>query len=145
MTEVTMRVARLIVWSSPVLLTLVFLSAFQINGCGGQDSAKGGHRLENETVKCSTNIIVVPDPNGNGVDHKAVYVCDGGTLEWDNRNSATFKVHFTDGCPFQSCADITDSSPRTVAPQPAELTVYHYIITVNGKDHDPHVVGGGHN
>jgi hypothetical protein len=127
------------------LFAISLLLAFAMSGCRQSPVPPGGGpppKVGAKNVKCTTKINV--DPNAdNGVDHKAVYVCDGDTLEWDNPHGATFTVHFLNDCPFSSCADITDSNARPIKPLPFDLTVYKYTITVNGQLHDPHVVGGG--
>lgn len=122
------------------LCAISLLLAFAISGCGPTVSPVP--KMGTKNVNCTKKIMV--DPNAyDGVDHKAVYVCDGDTLQWDNPHSANFTVHFLNDCPFNSCADISDSTPRMIKTLPADLTVYKYTITVNGQSHDPHVVGGG--
>lgn len=135
-----MRVSRIILWALAGLFAVVLLLALGTTGCRPRFVPPPAGT---KNVKCTTKIIVDPTKD-QGVDHKAVYVCDGDTLEWDNPHSATFTVSFPSGdCPFNSCADITDSNPRPFKTLPAGLTVYKYTITVNGTSYDPHVVGGG--
>lgn len=135
-----MRMSRLMFWGRAGLSAIVLLLAFATTSCkkGFAPPPSGTKNLS-----CTKNIKVDPT-NNYGVDHKAVYVCDGDTLEWDNQSHATFTVHFPGDCPFTSCADISDSNPRQIKQLPTDLTVYKYTITVNGvTSPDPHVVGGG--
>jgi hypothetical protein len=131
---------RLMFWSPAGLTTIVLLLVFATTSCNkGRAPAPPGTR----NLPCTKKIKV--DPTNNfGVDHKAVYVCDGDTLQWDNPSHATFTVHFPGDCPFSSCADISDTNARPIKQLPTDLTVYKYTITVNGvTSPDPHVVGGG--
>src|SRR5215470_6899741 len=134
--EEPMRISRSLFWGSMGLFAILFLLALGTTGCSPRVVPPSGTK----NVPCTKKIKVDPT-NSNGVDHKAVYVCNGDTLEWDNPQNAQFTVHFPGDCPFVSCADITDSNPRSIKPLPADLTVYKYTITVNGvASPDPHVV-----
>jgi hypothetical protein len=134
-----MRMSHPMFWGPAGLSAIVLLLALVTYGCRGVASPPAGTR----NVPCTKKINVDPS-NNYGVDHKAVYVCNLDTLEWDNPSHAAFTVHFPGDCPFNSCADISDSNPRPIKQLPPDLTVYKYIITVNGvTSPDPHVVGGG--
>jgi hypothetical protein len=129
------------------LIAIALLSAFAISSCEQKPVQPLGNPVplaHTKSVKCTEKVTVDPSNQSDGVDHKAVYVCGGETLKWDNPQKAVFRVHFVNDCPFESCADITDSTPQPIKTQPTDLTLYKYIITVNGQDHDPHVVGGGY-
>lgn len=132
-----MRVSRIMLWA-PAGLFVVMLVALGTTGC--TSTPKVPQLLHTKNVNCTTKIKVDPS---EGVDHKAVYVCDGDTLQWDNPHNATFTVHFPGDCPFNPCADISDSNPRPIKTLPSDITVYKYNITVNTVLHDPHVIGGG--
>jgi len=135
-----MRMSRSMFWAQAGLFAAALLLAFEISGCAPRALPPPPGT---KNVKCTEKIKVDPG-NNYGVDHKAVYVCYGQTLAWDNPSNATFKVHFPDDCPFTSCADISDSNARPIKQLPPDLTVYKYTITVNGvTSPDPHVVGGG--
>jgi len=138
-----MRFSQMQFRAPAILIATVLLLAFAMTSCGGNPSQSMVQQAAAKNVKCTKNIKV--DPNsGDGVDHKAVYVCGDDTLEWDNPHNATFTVHFPGDCPFSPCPDITDSKPRPIKLPTTDLTVYKYNITVNGTPHDPHVVGGGY-
>lgn len=134
-----MPMFRSMSWCPAGLSAIVLLLALTITACKSVAPQRAGTK----NVPCTKKIKVDPK-NNYGVDHKAVYVCDGDTLEWDNPSGATFTVHFSGDCPFNSCADISDSNARPIKPLPPDLTVYKYTITVNNvTSPDPHVVGGG--
>jgi len=133
-----MRVSRIMPWALAGLFVAVMLVALGTTSCTSTPKVSPPPHTKN--VKCTTKINVDPS---DGVDHKAVYVCDGDTLQWDNPHNATFTVHFPGDCPFNPCPDISDSNPRAIKTLPADITVYKYNIIVNTVLHDPHVVGGG--
>jgi hypothetical protein len=142
MREVDMHFSR-VVFGAAGLFVLLSILVLGIGGC----SEKSPKLTANKTTKkidCVTKITVDPT---SGVDtHQfAVYICSGDTVTWDAKHGVTFTVQFPGVCPFNSCPDITDTQPTAiVAPQPADVTVYKYTITVNnGSPVDPHVVGGG--
>ena len=93
-----------------------------------------------KTFSC-VDVSVQVDPT-NGVDKKAVYVCDGNTVTWNASPGVNFTIAFQD-CPFLDCNTFTNG----VASKPAlyfkEIRVFKYTITVNNVPFDPHVVGGG--
>lgn len=138
-----MRVSRLMFWVSASLFAVLLLSVCGIIGCG----AKVVPPPRAKNVPCGKTKINV---TSNGVDRPAIYVCDNDVVSWKPDQGVTFTVHFDPtNCPFSPCLDISDSNPRKVVNQPAELTVYKYTIwiTANGVKNqiDPHVVGGGGN
>jgi hypothetical protein len=140
-----MRVSRLMFWGSVGLSAMALLLALATTGCGNGGTPKGVTPHNTVNLSCTKSIKVDPgDKYGVDQHQRAVYICNGDTLKWDNPSSATFTVHFPDDCPFSPCPDISDSQPRTIKPLPTDLTVYKYVITVNSVTRpDPHVVGGG--
>jgi hypothetical protein len=144
-----MRISRPSLCPSANLFTLTALCILASAGCRQKPIAAPnvitpGHR----ELKCETKVNV----DANGVDKESIYVCEDpgfNHVTFDVRSGATginsFTIHFVNGCPFQSCADITNNSPQTVVTQPGmPLTVYKYQVYINGNlVSDPHVVGGG--
>ena len=144
-----MRISRRSLCLSASLFALIALCILPSAGCRqktivGPNVITPGHRA----LKCDTKVNVV----ATGVDKESIYVCEDAGFNhvtFDVRSGTTgintFTIHFVYGCPFQSCADITNNSPQTVVTQPGmPLTVYKYQVYVNGNMvSDPHVVGGG--
>ena len=146
-----MRLSRSMLNVPTVLLgPLLVLTSGITGGCQRAPATK---TVGKRTLKCDTTVKVTPGAL-HGVD-KDIYVCDDpnfNQVSWVAPQGVTFSVQFPStapaDCPFNPCpASITDSTPQTVGPQPADLTVYKYTITVTvgGKTtpYDPHVVGGG--
>ena len=95
--------------------------------------------------KCANQTVKV-DPT-NGTNPKAVYLCPGSTLTWD-ANHHKFVVAFQKKSPFTDGQMVFDNDHYQSAPAVNDtvLTVYNYIIIVDGKTvDDPQVVGGGGN
>ena len=91
---------------------------------------------KNETVKV--------DPR-DGTKPKAVYLCPGTTLTWD-ASGHKFVVAFQKKSPFRDGQMVFDNSNYQSGPATGtrDLTVYSYIMIVDGKTvDDPQVVGGG--
>ena len=84
----------------------------------------------------------------NGVDKQDVCVCKGDKVEWhetDNNNQKhQFRVEFKNGSPFsgQTVFDNNSGQSNGADDFPAG-TKFKYEITVDGKWHDPRIVGGG--
>jgi hypothetical protein len=140
-----MRVSRLVFWVSGSLFAVLLLCILGSLGCGVKPAFRA---KKTKTFDCGNEQDIKVGPQKkNGVDKQAVYVCDGDQVVWQPETGVTFRVHFTGDCPFtSSCtSDITDSTPQTAkTPQPTDLTVYKYKLTVNDTlVFDPHVVGGG--
>lgn len=141
-----MRLSRLMLRVPAVVFALPLLFALGTTGCN--QLSKVGKTPGKRTLKCETTINVNP---AHGVDKDAVYVCEDpgfNKVSWIAPQGVTFTIQFPTNCPFNSCStSITDSTPQTVAAQPADLTVYKYSIeikTASGTHtFDPHVVGGG--
>ena len=95
-----------------------------------------------KTFNCE-DVNVQVDPS-NGVDKKAVYVCDGNTVTWNAPPGVNFTIKFQD-CPFVDCNTFANGVPSKKALYFKELRVFKYTITVNNVPFDPHVVGGGGN
>ena len=132
-----------VVFGGASLFVLLLILTLGTGGCSEKSPKVTFNTFKK--IDCVTKITVDPT---SGVDthHKAAYVCEGDTVKWDAQHGVTFTVHFPPGaCPFNPCQDITDThATAIVAPQPADLTLYKYTITVNnGSPIDPHVVGGG--
>ena len=109
-------------------LLLIAMLLFEV-GCGkdhkGLTAAKGMR-----TFDCGDQHINIDKQNG--VDKKAIYVCDKDSISWGD-SSVGFTVHFVDTkvCQFNPCVDITDSTPKTVSiPQGKEFTVYKYSLQI---------------
>jgi hypothetical protein len=144
-----MRISRRSLCISASLFTLIAFCILVAVGCqqkpiAGPNVLKAGQKA----VNCETKVGVI----ATGVDKESIYVCEDAGFNhvtFDVKNGATgvnnFKIHFVNGCPFQSCADITSNTPQTVIIQDTvPLTVYKYQVYVNGNlVSDPHVVGGG--
>jgi hypothetical protein len=150
-----MRPARIMLSVPAVLFALLLLLALGAAGCGRQPKVNvPGQR----TLKCSNTTITI-DPNAkHGVDKDAIYVCEDpgyNQVNWTAVQGAgvtSFSITFKENCPFTSgcTASITNNTPQTVAPQPADhVVVYKYILAVTTasgtQTFDPHVVGGGGN
>jgi len=131
--------------SRTLLLALILLFALATGGC---EKPKNVRRYS-----CSNQVVKVDSKLDKGVDHKAVYLCDGNTVQWVmSGNVASFEIVFQDP-PFGNATKFgTGSGETTTTPSysaPTDLTVYKY--TVSGVDKngvafgpfDPHVVGGG--
>jgi len=84
------------------------------------------------------------DPQ-DGTKPKAIYLCAGNRLIWD-ANHHKFVVVFQKKSPFTDGQMVFDNDHNQSAPavNDTDLTVYNYIISVDGKTvDDPQVVGGG--
>lgn len=117
---------------------LVALSLFLIMVAGCPKSQKP---QRTKTFNCD-DVSVQVDPK-NGVDKKAVYVCEDNTVTWNAPPGVNFSIRFQD-CPFVDCNTFTNGVPSKKALYFTELRVFKYTITVNNVPFDPHVVGGGH-
>ena len=144
-----MRVSRLMFALWVGLSILVSIVIVETAGCrqGGTQPGFAAHGYR--SLKCEKDVTVTLDPKyKNGVDKNAFYVCeDEPNVTWSKGTGVnTFTIVFQGTCPFTSC-QITDSNPTaTLAPLPADLTVYKYTLTINSNQtFDPQVVsGGGH-
>jgi len=121
-------------------------------GCGrGRKPAAFRHTCGDIPIKVNHN-------EKHGVDKKAVYRCTGDTITWksDSSDIQSFEVEFVgddDDLPFGTSPKIFDSDSNGKAitpklPDPGQLTVFKYKITITDKQggkhqFDPHVVGGG--
>ena len=128
-----------------LLLALILLFALAAGGCEKTKNVR--------SYSCSNQIVKVDSKLDKGVDHKAVYLCNGYTVQWVmSGDVASFEIVFQDP-PFGNATNFgTGPGETTTTPPysaPVDLTVYKY--TVSGFDKngapfgpfDPHVVGGG--
>ena len=115
-----------------VALSLILL---MVTGCH-----KVLQTARTKTFNC-VDVSIQVDPN-NGVDKKAVYVCDGNTVTWNAPAGVNFTIAFQD-CPFQDCNTLANGVASKPALSFTDLRVFKYTITVNNVPFDPHVVGGG--
>ena len=109
--------------------------------------------MADKVFHCKNETIQVNHTLPEGVDHKAVYLCDQCTIHWKKTgNVKDFEVEFHTPGPFGSTTKFgtlpgeSDTTPLYNAP--AALTAYKYKITIwdtGGVKHkfDPHVIGGG--
>ena len=128
-----------------ILLFLAALPLF-LAACARQAAAPAG---TNESFVCQNQTVGVDTVDGTSP--KDVYLCKGYTMTW-LPNGNTFTVHFPKKYPFEGAPqDFTNNPQNQNAPvtsRPAKysgmVVVYHYDITVNGKQvADPQIVGGG--
>lgn len=94
-------------------------------------------------LPCTTTLQV---NSQTGVDVLDAAVCGSDTVTWQ-ANGHTFVVFFKHDCPFvdpNGCKQIDDRHPKA-GPIKASASpmVYDYGIVVDGKDFDPHIIGGG--
>ena len=115
---------------------LVLLFVFGTSGCKEQLHKK------TFTFTCGDQTVDV-DPIV-GVKPTAVYVCDDDTVAW-NSHGHDFKVEFKKDSPFSNDEKFFHNkhSKSVGAKSLKELTVFEYKITVDGKEFDPQVIGGG--
>jgi hypothetical protein len=135
--------------------SVLLLVVLATSGCGG--TTKNVSDKVTFTFDCMDQTVHVDkNDNKNGVKEPWVYVCEDKTVTWDTSWDSSwdpqrdhFKVHFKNHFPFKSDPqDFTDAvgnnkSKGAYSQHPPVFTIYEYTITVNGKDFDPQVVGGG--
>ena len=128
----------------PYVLTFTLYVA--VCGCDrGIDSARRGK----DSFACGDQTVTVV--LGDGTRPKDVYLCQGDKLTW-KPDGHTFLVTFPNKYPFEGSPTSFRNNPQNpnspVGSPPAKhiasLAVYHYTITIDGKEVvDPQVVGGG--
>lgn len=128
-----MRFSRILFGGAGLVALSLFLT--MVTGCHMVPKA-----LRTKTFNC-VDVSIQVDPN-NGVDKKAVYVCDGNTVTWNAPPGVNFTIAFQD-CPFQDCNNFANGVASKPALYSKEIRVFKYTITVNNVPFDPHVVGGG--
>jgi hypothetical protein len=117
---------------------LVLLFAFGVGGWG-----KGASYKKRVTFTCQNEKVTI-DPV-KGTRPKAIYLCEGKTLTWEP-DGHTFQVKFTKESPFIDGDKEFDNGKAKSKAQKHDddLTVYEYVVTVDGHlVNDPQVIGGG--
>jgi hypothetical protein len=133
MREADMRFSRILFGGAGLFALCLFL--ITVAGCKFLQKAP-----RTKTFDC-TDVSINVDLN-NGVDKKAVYICDGNTVTWNAPSGVNFTIKFQD-CPFLDCNTFTNGVPSKKALYFTDIRVFKYTITVNGVPFDPHLVGGG--
>ena len=136
-----MRFSRILFGRAGLFALPLFLII--VEGCDKVHKVQTPPKAPRSKTYDCLDVNVQVDPS-NGVDKKAVYVCEDNTVTWTAQPGVTFTIKFQD-CPFHDCVTFSSGVPSKKALHFNELTVFKYTITVNNKPFDPHVVGGGGN
>jgi hypothetical protein len=122
---------------------LVLVVALVLPFAFGAGQGQKAYEKGSATFACQDKTVkVVPI---DGTDPKAVYLCPGNTLTWDE-NSHTFTVIFIKNSPFVDKKKLFHNKDYKSKAMNHDkvLTVYNYHIIVDGElINDPQVVGGG--
>jgi hypothetical protein len=135
-----MRFPRVTLGRAIGVATIAVAALVPLELGAGQDQTS--HTPEYVRLSCGDASVNI-DPT-NGTDLKAVYLCAGNKITW-NANHHQFIVIFRKS-PFTDDRKIFDNNNYVSRPAKNDtaLTVYNYLVIVDGQlVDDPQIVGGG--